>query len=241
MRAIFSRTDGTPLQAGDTYRNPAYAETLGRIANQGPRALLEPPLRDAIIARTHAEPRAGTLEASDFEAYQPRIADPVCRPYLVYFVCVPPPPSSGIVLLEMLGILDRTDIAARGPADPEAWYLFAMASRLMYADRDKWIADPAFVPVPVDGLLDAGYIGRRAALIGDGSRPGSGRRASRADPARGRRDERGCRDVALRRGGPRRQHRLDDDDRRVAVRLGPRGRRVLPEQPADGFLVPAGR
>ena len=166
VRAIFSRPDGTPLQAGDTYRNPAYAETLGRIANQGPRALLEPPLRDAIIARTHAEPRAGTLEASDFEAYQPRIADPVCRPYLVYFVCVPPPPSSGIVLLEMLGILDRTDIAARGPADPEAWYLFAMASRLMYADRDKWIADPAFVPVPVEGLLDAGYIGRRAALIG---------------------------------------------------------------------------
>ena len=92
---------------------------------------------------------------SDFDAYQPRVADPVCGPYLVYIVCVPPPPSSGVVLLEMLGILDRTDIASRGPADPEAWYLFAMASRLMYADRDKWIADPAFVPVPVDGLLDA--------------------------------------------------------------------------------------
>ena len=99
VRAIFSRADGTPLQAGDTYRNPAYAETLGRIASQGPRALLEPPLRDAIIARTRAEPRAGTLEAADFDAYQPRVADPVCGPYLVYIVCVPPPPSSGIALL----------------------------------------------------------------------------------------------------------------------------------------------
>ena len=167
VRAIFSRPDGSPLQAGDDYRNPEYAETLRRIARQGPRALLEPPLRDAIIARTHAEPRAGTLAPADFEAYQPRIADPLCRPYLVvYVVCVPPPPSSGVVLLEMLGILDRTDIASRGPADPEAWYLFAMASRLMYADRDKFVADPAFVPVPVEGLLDAGYLGRRAALIG---------------------------------------------------------------------------
>ncbi len=166
VRAIFSRADGTPVQAGDPYRNPAYAETLARIASQGPRALLEPPLRDAIIARTRAEPRPGTLEASDFDAYQPRVADPVCGPYLVYIVCVPPPPSSGIALLQVLGILDRTDIATRGPRDPQAWYLFAMASRLMYADRDKYIADPGFVPVPVAGLLDADYLARRSALIG---------------------------------------------------------------------------
>jgi gamma-glutamyltranspeptidase/glutathione hydrolase len=70
----------------------------------------------------------------------------------------------------MLGILDRTDIATRGPADAQSWYLFAMATRLMYADRDKYIADPTFVPVPVEGLLDAGYLGLRSALIG--STPG---------------------------------------------------------------------
>jgi gamma-glutamyltranspeptidase/glutathione hydrolase len=176
VRAIFSRPDGTPLQAGDPYRNPAYAETLARIASQGPRALLEPPLRDAIIARTRAEPRAGTLEAADFDAYQPRVSDPVCRPYLVYIVCVPPPPSSGVALLQMLGILERTDIATRGPADAQSWYLFAMATRLMYADRDKYIADPTFVPVPVEGLLDAGYLGQRFALIGatPGPAPGAG-------------------------------------------------------------------
>jgi gamma-glutamyltranspeptidase/glutathione hydrolase len=166
VRAIFSRPDGTPLQAGDLYRNAAYAETLGRIAAQGPRALLEPPLRDAIIARTRAEPRAGTLVAADFDAYQPGITDPVCGPYLVYIVCVPPPPSSGVALLQMLGILERTDIATRGPADAQSWYLFAMATRLMYADRDKYIADPTFVPVPVEGLLDAGYLDLRSALIG---------------------------------------------------------------------------
>jgi gamma-glutamyltranspeptidase/glutathione hydrolase len=171
VRALFSRPDGSPLQAGDAYRNPAYGATLRQLARQGPRALLEAPLRDAIIARTHAEPRPGTLAASDFDAYQPRISQPVCGPYLVYVVCVPPPPSSGIALLQMLAILDRTDIAARGPAEPQAWFLFAMASRLMYADRDRWIADPEFVTVPVRGLLEPHYIGRRVALIGDVAGP----------------------------------------------------------------------
>ncbi len=171
VRALFSRADGTPLQVGDAFRNPAYAESLRRIARQGPRALLEAPLREKIIVRTHAEPRPGTLTAADFEAYQPRVGDALCGPYLVYVVCVPPPPSSGVSLLQMLAILDRTDIASRGPADPQAWFLFAMASRLMYADRDKWVADPQFVSVPVEGLLDAGYIARRAALIGAAAGP----------------------------------------------------------------------
>jgi gamma-glutamyltranspeptidase/glutathione hydrolase len=166
VRAIFSRADGSPLQAGDLYRNPAYAGTLRRIAGQGPRALLEPPLRDAIIARTHAQPRPGTLAVADFDAYEARISEPVCGPYRVYVVCVPPPPSSGVSLLQMLAILDRTDIAARSAADPQSWFLFAMASRLMYADRDQWVADPEFVPVPVAGLLAPDYVALRSALIG---------------------------------------------------------------------------
>jgi gamma-glutamyltranspeptidase/glutathione hydrolase len=166
VRALFARPDGSPLQAGDPFRNPAYAESLRRIASQGPRALLEPPLSDAIIARTHALPLPGTLAAADFEAYQPRIGEPLCGPYLVYVVCVPPPPSSGVSLLQMLAILDRTDIASRGPDDPGAWYLFAMASRLMYADRDKYVADPAFVDVPVAGLLASDYVSLRTGLIG---------------------------------------------------------------------------
>jgi gamma-glutamyltranspeptidase/glutathione hydrolase len=171
VRALFSRPDGSPVQAGDTLTNPQYAATLRRIASQGPRALLEPPIRDAIIARTHEEPRAGTLAPADFAAYQPRISGAICGPYLVYLVCVPPPPSSGVALLQMLAILDRKDIASRGPADPRAWFLFAMASRLMYADRDQYVADPEFVRVPVEGLLEPGYLRSRADLIGEMAGP----------------------------------------------------------------------
>jgi gamma-glutamyltranspeptidase/glutathione hydrolase len=166
VRALFSRADGSPVQAGDRLVNAAYAATLRQIAAQGPRALLESPLSDAIIARTHAEPRPGTLAASDFAAYYPGIGDALCGPYLVYVVCVPPPPSSGVSLLQLLALLDRTDIALRGPDDPQAWFLFAEASRLMYADRDQFVADPAFIDVPVAGMLDPEYVVRRAALIG---------------------------------------------------------------------------
>ena len=69
-----------------------------------------------------------------------------------------------------LGILENTDVAAVGPT-AQGWYTFAEASRLMYADRDQYVADPAFVEVPVEGLLDPAYLKSRAALIGEKSEP----------------------------------------------------------------------
>jgi gamma-glutamyltranspeptidase/glutathione hydrolase len=165
-RALFAKPDGTLVQAGDTLRNPAYAATLRTIAARGPRALLEGPLAEQIVARTQAEPRPGTLTLQDMAAYHPAEVEPLCRPFRVYLVCVPPPPSSGVGVLEVLGLLERSDIASRGPSDPQAWLLFAEASRLMYADRDRYVADPRFVAVPVEGLLDRGYLDNRAQLIG---------------------------------------------------------------------------
>ncbi len=165
-RALFTKADGALIQAGDTLRNAPYAATLRTVAERGPRALLEGPLAEQIVARTHAEPRPGTLTMADLAAYAPRVSAPLCRPFRVYVVCVPPPPSSGVALLELLGLLERTDIGTRGPADPQAWFLFAEASRLMYADRDQYVADPRFVAVPVDGLVDPRYLDDRVRLIG---------------------------------------------------------------------------
>jgi gamma-glutamyltranspeptidase/glutathione hydrolase len=170
-KALFTRPDGRRIQPGDTFRNPAYAATLRAIASGGPRTLLRPPYSTGIIERTHAEPLPGTLVQADFDRYQPQVVEPVCGPYLVYTVCVPPPPSSGVALLQLLAMLDHTDIATRGPSDPQGWYLFAEASRLMYADRDRYVGDPDFVDVPVKELLDPGYVAARAALIGDSAGP----------------------------------------------------------------------
>jgi gamma-glutamyltranspeptidase/glutathione hydrolase len=169
--AYFTRPDGTQVKAGDVLKNPAYAATLRKIAAEGPKALLEGPIATAIVARVNQAPRPSPMTLADLSAYRPRAGPALCRPYRVYVVCVPPPPSGGSAILQGLGILARTDIDKRGPDDPEAWRLFAEASRLMYADRDRYVGDPAFVDVPTEGMLDPAYLKARAALIGPVSGP----------------------------------------------------------------------
>jgi gamma-glutamyltranspeptidase/glutathione hydrolase len=166
VKSYFSKPDGTLLDAGDTLRNPAYAEFLGRLASQGPDALYKGSTAAKIVARTRAGPLGGSMTMADLAGYAPTKREPLCRHYRVYQVCVPPPPSSGVALLQLFGLLEHTDIAKRGPNDPQAWYLFAEASRIMYADRDRYVGDPAFVEVPLAGLLAPAYIAERARLIG---------------------------------------------------------------------------
>lgn len=171
VRRMYRDGNDQPLVAGSLFRNPAYAETLRRIAVGGPRALLTPPVSTRIIERTRMEPLPGTLTQEDFDAYRPEVVEPLCSPYRGYVVCVPPPPSSGVAVLQLLGMLQHTDIASRGPGDPQAWFLFAEASRLMYADRDAYVGDPDFVQVPVAGLLAPDYVAARARLIGEVANP----------------------------------------------------------------------
>jgi gamma-glutamyltranspeptidase/glutathione hydrolase len=171
VTAYFSKPDGTLLNAGDRLVNKPYAEFLHRLAAQGPAALYTGSTAAKIIARTHAGPLAGSMTMADLANYRPIKRAPVCGPFLVYLLCAPPPPASGVGLIELMMILDRTDIASRGPDDPQAWYLFAEASRLMYADRDRYVGDPAFVKIPVAGLIDPTYVAARTKLIGTTAGP----------------------------------------------------------------------
>jgi gamma-glutamyltranspeptidase/glutathione hydrolase len=164
--AYFTKPDGTKVKAGDLMRNPAYAATVRKVAAEGPRAILEGPIAEQIVAKLHENPIPGTMTLADLRGYRPQSSPALCRPYRAYLVCVPPAPSGGPSVLEGLGILANTDIAAHGPNDAQGWYLFAQASRLMYADRDRYLADPDFVKVPTEGLLDPAYLAERAKLIG---------------------------------------------------------------------------
>ena len=163
--AFFTKPDGTVYQAGDLFRNPAYAAAVRRVAAEGPSALTTGEIAEAIAAKAHEAPRPGTLTAADLAAYKPKVDAPVCRPYRAYVICAPPPPGGGVGVLEILGILEHTDIAKRGPKDPEAWAEFVAASRLGYADRDHYVGDPAFVHVPTEGLIASAYDKTRAALV----------------------------------------------------------------------------
>ncbi|MGV1681618.1 gamma-glutamyltransferase [Sphingopyxis sp. NJF-3] len=165
----FSDGRGGKVHAGDTLKNPAYAAFVHRLATEGPDALYRGETAKRIVARLHEGDLAGSMTEADLAAYQPVVRQALCGDYRVYILCVPPPPSSGVGLLQLMAMVERTDIAARGPDDPIAWVEYAEASRLMYADRDAYVGD---VPnVPVEGLLDPAYVASRAALIGETAGP----------------------------------------------------------------------
>ena len=206
---------------------------------KGPAALYSRPDRGADRRpRPRRAARRGSMTMADLAAYRPVEARGAVPALSRLRVCVPPPPSSGVGLLQLMAMLERTDIAARGPNDPQAWFLFAEASRLMYADRDRYVGDPAFVAVPVEGLLDPAYVAARAGLIGAPAgpppQPGTpaGRRGAGADATL---EPAGTSHFIV--VDARGQCRVDDHHGRIDLRLGPDGRRLLPQQPADRFLV----
>ena len=163
----FTKADGAKYKAGDVLKNPAYAATLRLIAGEGPRALLTGKVAQDIVKRLSEDPLPGTMTLADLAAYQPHESQALCRPYRVYLVCTSQAPSGGPALLEELGLLEHTVIASRGPTDAQGWLQIAEAERLMYADRDRYEGDPAFVKYPLQGLLDPKYLEGRAKLIGD--------------------------------------------------------------------------
>jgi gamma-glutamyltranspeptidase/glutathione hydrolase len=172
--AFFTKPDGTTYKTGDIFKNPAYAATIRRLAKEGTSALYKGEIAEAMVAKAHEEPRPGTLSLADLAAYHPTKDEPLCLPYHAYVVCAPPAPGGGLGVLEILGILEHSDIGKRGPKDPEAWAEFVEASRLAYADRDHYVGDPKFVHVPSKGLLDPAYDAARAGLMStDGLAPGA--------------------------------------------------------------------
>jgi gamma-glutamyltranspeptidase/glutathione hydrolase len=169
--AYFTNPDGSRMKAGDHLRNPAYAATLRRLAADGPDALLKGPIAADIVKRLNQEPTQGLMTLADLAAYKPIKTTALCRPYRQWLVCEPNAPSGGPVMLEGLGLLERSDIATRNARDPVGWLRLAEAERLAYADDLKYVADPAFVSVPVKGLLDPAYLDERAKLMGDRAGP----------------------------------------------------------------------
>ncbi|MEL6689829.1 MAG: gamma-glutamyltransferase [Pseudomonadota bacterium] len=155
------------LQAGDTLTNGDYAQTLRLIAAHGADAFYEGPIADDIIATVRtAAGNPGVLSATDLEVYEVIERAPVCVPYRAHEVCGMGPPSSGALTVgQILGMVDRFDMAALGPDSAEAWRIIGDASRLAFADRGRYMADSDFVPMPTEGLTAPAYLDERAALL----------------------------------------------------------------------------
>jgi len=164
-REYFFQEDGkTPHPEGYLLKNPAYAQTLRAIA-KNPRALLEGPIAEEIIAAVREEPLPGTLSLADMADYQPKKRPALCTEYRQHTVCgAQPPASGGIAVQSILGTLENFDMTAKGQS-LDGWHTFIEASFLGYADRSKYVADDAFVEVETGLLLNKDYLKSRAELI----------------------------------------------------------------------------
>jgi gamma-glutamyltranspeptidase / glutathione hydrolase len=157
---------GNPRPVGYRLRNPALYETLRMIANGGADAFYAGAMaRDIVAAVKHAgtAERPGLLTLADLAGYRALRRDPVCSQYRVNKVCgMGPPSSGGIAIAEILGMLEPFNMKGYAPGSVESVHLISEASRLAFADRARFVADPDFVQVPVKGLTDPRYLARRA-------------------------------------------------------------------------------
>ncbi|MBB5915849.1 gamma-glutamyltranspeptidase/glutathione hydrolase [Nocardia transvalensis] len=180
-KAYFLQPDGAPKPAGTTLTNPAMAKTLGAIATDGPAAFYTGAVAQDIVdatATTSGGRTPGQISLADLAGYQAKKRTALCSPYRDHEICSMPNPSSGgITVASTLGILENFDLGALPPENvdknggkpnAQAVHLISEAERLAYADRDKYVADSDFVPLPgnsPDTLLNRDYLKQRAALI----------------------------------------------------------------------------
>ena len=176
--AYFLDPQGEPWPVGHRLRNPALAETLRCIAAQGARCLHTGPIAEAMVRKVRQHPvRPGRLTMQDLASYLPVEREPLCHPWQTpqrtLRVCGFPPPSSGAIAIgQILGMLAHLPKVL--PFSVDELHQYAEVSRLAFADRARYVADPGFVSPPGGDwlqLLRPEYLQRRAALIGDTAMP----------------------------------------------------------------------
>jgi gamma-glutamyltranspeptidase / glutathione hydrolase len=161
---IFSRADGTSLQEGDRLVQPDLAATLSAVAEDGPRGFYEGPIAEKLAKAVRDA--GGIMTADDLKSYQPVIRAPVRGTYRGYdIVAMPLPSSGGTVLLETLNILEGFRLSDLEQGSAASLHLLIEAMKRGYADRARYLGDPAFVNAPLNILLAKDYAGKLRAEI----------------------------------------------------------------------------
>ena len=162
--SMFSKADGTPMHEGDTLIQKDLAATLGAIAEQGPRGFYQGPTAEKLVKAI--DDAGGIMTLDDLKSYQPVIRAPVRGSYRGYeVVSMPLPSSGGIVLLETLNILEGFAMADMKQGSVASLHLMIEAMKHAYADRARYLGDPAFVDAPTKTLLSKDYAARQRAGI----------------------------------------------------------------------------
>ena len=163
---IFLR-DGKYYQEGDLFKQPELAATLGRISLHGATEFYTGKTAQLIAADMAANKGLITLE--DLKNYVAKERTPLRGTYRGYeIVTMPPPSSGGIVMLQVLNMLEGYDVRAMGANSSAKFHVLAESMRRSFADRAEFMADPDFADVPVNKLIDKKYAEqRRATIIAD--------------------------------------------------------------------------
>lgn len=162
-RKIFYRA-GKPLNEGDTLRQPDLAATLARIQRGGAREFYEG--TTARLIADDMKRHDGLITLEDLRNYVVKEREPLRSTYRGHPVITMPPPSSGgVVLIEMLNILEGFEMPKLGWSSSDRYHFLAEAMRRAYADRSEYFGDADFVSVPVSGLIDKAYAARQRDTI----------------------------------------------------------------------------
>ena len=179
-RAVFYR-DGRPVARGERLVQPGLADTLARIAAEGPDGFYRGPTASRLATAVQAA--GGVMTEADLAAYRPVLRPPVRGTYRgAEIVSMPPPSSGGVHLIQILNILEGFDLAAAGAGSAEAIHLMAEAMKPAYADRASFLGDPDRVKVPVAGLTSKLYAAQLRAKI-DPARARPADEVAAGDPA----------------------------------------------------------
>jgi len=183
--AQFMRSDGTPLQPGDTLRQEILAGTLERIALDGPGAFYQGAIADAIVSEMHSS--GGIISKEDLAQYRACRREPVRGSYRGYeIISAPPPSSGGTILLEILNIAEGFDLSRMGFMSDRAIHYLVEAERRAYVDRARYLGDPDFVENPVSRLISKDHAATLRTSIGPRATPST---AFPAQPSPGREKE----------------------------------------------------
>lgn len=168
---VFAKPDGTPFGEGDRLVQSDLADTLASVAAQGPRGFYEGPAAEK-IAKAVSD-AGGIMTPADLKAYQAVIRTPVRGTYRGYdIVSMPLPSSGGVVLVESLNILEGFQLADLKQGSPASLHLLIEAMKRAYADRARYLGDPAFVNAPIETLTAKNYAAKlRASISTDRATP----------------------------------------------------------------------
>jgi len=153
-RRIYTREGGL-YQVGDHFVQADYARTLERLAREGPEDFYRGQIAQMIAADFEAN--GGSFTAADLAAYRAQVGEPLRGAYRGLELATAGPPAGGLTLLQMLNFLERFDLAAQGWPSAEAARRLVDAMAFAFADRERHLADPRFVEVPVGRLASKEY------------------------------------------------------------------------------------